>query len=101
MKNISFCFMANIPLYHIFIHSSVDGSVKDCVDSHHEQQGFSPGSAQEPCCARDHGACEGCSVSKEGRCKQRAVTKARGAGRVLGRGGSRDGSTHIPKEGSS
>ena len=23
-KNISFCFMSNIPLYHIFIHSSVD-----------------------------------------------------------------------------
>ena len=29
------------------------------------------------------------------------LTEARGAGRVLGRGGSCDGSTHIPKEGSS
>lgn len=44
---------------HIVIHSSVDGSVVDSLDSGHRQQGFSPGSAQEPRWASDGGAWEG------------------------------------------
>ena len=53
------CVIFHCMYVHIVIHSSVDGSVVDSLDSGHRQQGFSPGSAQEPRWASDGGAWEG------------------------------------------